>query len=117
MLKTISLGAEFLGNGLAVLALLRLVVYKVTGNETRQWLFPALLLTMAFFCATNVGYAITVTLPDNSYVGWGSGFEAAAETIQILAFLYITPVLLTLIVATNVLQKRGFKLMTRKVGM
>ena len=117
MLRTISLGAEFLGNGLAVLALLRLVAYKLATNEPRQWLFSAFLLSMVLFCATNVGYALIVALPDNSYVGWGTKFESAAETVQIFIFLYITPVLLTLIAATNVLQKRGFKFITRKVGV
>ena len=117
MLKTISLGAEFLGNSLAVIALLRLAAYKLVNNEPRQWLFPPFLITVALFCATNVGYSLIVALPDNSYVGWGSAFESVAETVQILTFLYISPVLLTLIAATNVLQKRGFKFITRKVGV
>ena len=117
MLRTISLGAEFLGNGLAVLALLRLVAHKLLANEPRQWLFSAFLFTMALFCATNVGYAMIVAMPDNSYVGWGSTFEAVAESVQVLTFLYAAPILLTLIAVTNILQKRGFKFVTRKVGV
>ena len=117
MLSTISLGAEFLGNGLAVVALLRLVAYKLATNEPRQWLFSTFLFTMALCCATNIGYCLIVAWPDSSHVGWGSTFESVAETVQVLIFLYITPVLLTLIAATNILQKRGFKFITRKIGV
>lgn len=117
MLRTISLGAEFLGNGLAAVALLRLVKYKLVDSSSRQWLFSMFLFSMAAFCATNVGYSMIVALPENQYVGWGSTFETVAETVQVLTFLYITPVLLTLIAATNVLQKRGFKFINRKVGI
>ena len=115
MLRTISLGAEFLGNGLAAFALLRLVKYKLFDSPPRQWLFPMFLFSMAAFCFTNVGYSMTVALPHNPYIGWGSEFETVAETVQVLTFLYITPVLLTLIAVTHVLEKRGFKFIARKV--
>jgi hypothetical protein len=114
MLRTIALGAEFLGNSVAALALLRLAFARISATP-RELLFASFLTVMGVFCLTNVGYAVIIAMPDNTYIGWGSTFEAVAETVQILTFMYASPVLLTIIACTNILHKRGFNF--RKIGV
>lgn len=114
MLRTIALGAEFLGNGLAAVALTRLAFHKGFSSSDRRLLFALFLLAMAVFCLSNVCYAVIVARPDHPHFGWGTAFESVVESVQIVIFLYVAPVLVTLIAITRVLQKRGHNMIRRK---
>ena len=116
MLRSVALGAEFLGNSLAAAALFRLVYFRARSAKSVNCLFCAFLISMAAFCLTNVGYALIISAPGNDVVGVGTRFEYVVESVQVVTFVYVTPVLLTLIVVGNILWAKGYKVVTCKIG-
>ena len=112
MLKNFALSVEFLGSLAAAGALLRLSFWRLRTH--RQFLFGAFLFAMAAFCLSNAGFAIIVGNADSSTVGFDSMFARVCESIQLLIFLYATPILVTAVVVVNVLARRTS---VRKIGV